>query len=41
MPVFDSGSEAADHGQADIGSPSDEAHRAISNIMNRRTDEPT
>ncbi|WP_051164658.1 DUF6283 family protein [Nocardia testacea] len=37
-PLFDSGAEAADHGQADIDRPSTEALRAMDKISRARSD---
>lgn len=38
VPVFDTGGDAADHGQADIERPSEEAHQAMTKIIGRRSD---
>jgi hypothetical protein len=35
IPLFQSGNEAADHGQADIEHPSDEAKQAVSRLMEK------
>lgn len=37
-PLFDTGTDAADHGQADIPNPSPAAQRAIDKISRRRSD---
>ncbi|MFG2684312.1 DUF6283 family protein [Streptomyces sp. NPDC048392] len=38
VPLFASGNEAADHGQADLDQPTDEAERLINKISRTRTD---
>ncbi|QIS08837.1 DUF6283 family protein [Nocardia arthritidis] len=38
VPLFSSGAEAANHGQADIAHPSPEAVKAITRISRRRSD---
>lgn len=38
VPLFESGNEAADHGEAEIDDPSEEAERLIAKIVRVRTD---
>ncbi|WP_432421517.1 hypothetical protein [Nocardia carnea] len=38
VPLFESGNDAADHGQADIDCPSPEAVKAIKSIIEKRSD---
>lgn len=38
VPLFNSGTEAAEHGMRDIEEPGEEANRVIEKIVNRRSD---